>query len=128
MEPKNYVGDDFSRITQIYRVTQYNIACCYAAMGSVRAGCVPQTVDRRRYSSSLAGPCQLAQQGGALTDELDLLQVDAGIEALSDALRSGFDQYKVCSCSATSAAQVEASHASKCTSETSLLSCLCISV
>lgn len=36
MEPKNYVGDNFSRITQIYRVTQYNIACCYAAMGSVR--------------------------------------------------------------------------------------------
>lgn len=24
-----------------------------------------------------------------------LLQVDAGLEALSDALRSGFDQYKV---------------------------------
>jgi tetratricopeptide (TPR) repeat protein len=55
MEPKNYVGDNFSRITDIYRVTQYNIACCYAAQGSV----------------------------------------DAGLEALSDALRSGFDQYKV---------------------------------
>ncbi len=25
MEPKNYLGDDFSRVTQIYRVTQYNI-------------------------------------------------------------------------------------------------------
>jgi hypothetical protein len=36
MEPKNYVGDNFSRITDIYRVTQYNIACCYAAEGSVR--------------------------------------------------------------------------------------------
>ncbi len=36
LEPKNYVGDDFSRITQIYRVTQYNIACCYAAMGQAR--------------------------------------------------------------------------------------------
>ena len=35
MEPKNYVGDDFSRVTQTYRVTQYNIACCYAAMGQV---------------------------------------------------------------------------------------------
>ena len=35
MEPKNYVGDNFSRITDIYRVTQYNIACCYAAQGSV---------------------------------------------------------------------------------------------
>ncbi len=36
-EPKNYVGDDFSRVTQTYRVTQYNIACCYAAMGQVRS-------------------------------------------------------------------------------------------
>lgn len=41
MEPKNYVGDNFSRITDIYRVTQYNIACCYAAQGSVRpCGCM----------------------------------------------------------------------------------------
>lgn len=32
MEPKNYLGDDFSRITQIYRVAQYNLACCYAAI------------------------------------------------------------------------------------------------
>mmetsp|Transcript_14255 Transcript_14255/g.43060 ORF Transcript_14255/g.43060 Transcript_14255/m.43060 type:complete len:353 (-) Transcript_14255:1461-2519(-) len=55
MEPKNYVGDNFSRITQIYRVTQYNIACCYSAMG----------------------------------------QVDAGMDALADALNSGFDQFKV---------------------------------
>lgn len=55
MEPKNYIGDDFSRTSQIYRVTQYNIACCYSALGSV----------------------------------------DAGIDALSDALNVGFDQFKV---------------------------------
>ena len=35
LEPKNYLGDDFSRVTQIYRVTQYNIACCYSLLGSV---------------------------------------------------------------------------------------------
>ena len=35
LEPKNFVGDDFSRVTQIYRVTQYNIACCYSAMNQV---------------------------------------------------------------------------------------------
>ena len=29
MEPKNYLGDDFSRVTQIFRVAQYNVACCY---------------------------------------------------------------------------------------------------
>lgn len=37
MEPKNYLGDDFSRITQIYRVAQYNVACCYSAINQVRA-------------------------------------------------------------------------------------------
>lgn len=35
MEPPNYVGDDFSRVTQIYRVTQFNIACCYSSLGQV---------------------------------------------------------------------------------------------
>ena len=35
MEPPNYLGDDFSRITQIYRVSQYNISCCYSAMNQV---------------------------------------------------------------------------------------------
>ena len=35
MEPKNYLGDDFSRITQIFRVAQYNLACCYSAVDQV---------------------------------------------------------------------------------------------
>lgn len=35
MEPKNYLGDDFSRVTQIYRVAQYNLACCYSAIDQV---------------------------------------------------------------------------------------------
>lgn len=38
MEPKNYVGDNFARVTPIYRVTQYNIACCYSALNSVEPG------------------------------------------------------------------------------------------
>ena len=37
MEPKNYLGDDFSRVTQIFRVAQYNVACCYSAISQVRA-------------------------------------------------------------------------------------------
>lgn len=53
MEPPNYLGDDFSRITQIFRVSQYNISCCYSAMN----------------------------------------QVDAGLDALEAALRSGFEQF-----------------------------------
>lgn len=35
MEPKNYLGDDFSRVTQIFRVAQYNVACCYSAINQV---------------------------------------------------------------------------------------------
>lgn len=38
MEPKNYLGDDFSRTTQIYRVTCYNMACCYSDLKQVDAG------------------------------------------------------------------------------------------
>lgn len=37
-EPENYVGDDFSRVTNIYRVTAYNIACAYSKMGDEEAG------------------------------------------------------------------------------------------
>lgn len=35
MEPRNYVGDNFARVTPIYKVTQYNIACCYSMLGQV---------------------------------------------------------------------------------------------
>lgn len=38
LEPKNYLGDDFSRVTQIYRVTQYNIACCYSMLNQEQSG------------------------------------------------------------------------------------------
>ena len=38
MEPRNYVGDNFSRVTPIYKVTQYNIACCYSMLDQVRLG------------------------------------------------------------------------------------------
>lgn len=36
MEPKNYVGDNFARVTDIYRVTQYNMACCYSSLNQAR--------------------------------------------------------------------------------------------
>lgn len=35
-EPKNYVGDDFARTTAIYRVSQYNVACCYSTMNQIQ--------------------------------------------------------------------------------------------
>jgi hypothetical protein len=32
MEPAKYIGDNFSRVSRIYIVTQYNIACCYSSL------------------------------------------------------------------------------------------------
>ena len=37
MEPRNYVGDNLSRVTPILPVTHYNIACCYSMLKQVRA-------------------------------------------------------------------------------------------
>lgn len=37
LEPRKYIGDNFSRVTEIYRVTQYNIACCYSTIGNLPA-------------------------------------------------------------------------------------------
>jgi tetratricopeptide (TPR) repeat protein len=38
MEPRNYVGDNFARVSPVYTVTQYNIACCYSMLGQVDEG------------------------------------------------------------------------------------------
>lgn len=35
MEPPKYLGDDFARVTPVYKATQYNVACCYAALGQI---------------------------------------------------------------------------------------------
>lgn len=56
LEPADYMGDNFSKVSQIYQVAAYNIACAYAKMG----------------------------------------QVDPGLEALEQALKSGFSDYDKC--------------------------------
>lgn len=38
LEPKNFIGDNFEKTTSIYRVAQYNVACCYSALGAVEPG------------------------------------------------------------------------------------------
>eukprot|EP00747_Dinoflagellata_sp_TGD_P167267 gnl/TRDRNA2_/TRDRNA2_191362_c0_seq1.p1 gnl/TRDRNA2_/TRDRNA2_191362_c0~~gnl/TRDRNA2_/TRDRNA2_191362_c0_seq1.p1 ORF type:complete len:382 (-),score=79.19 gnl/TRDRNA2_/TRDRNA2_191362_c0_seq1:324-1469(-) len=38
LEPKNFMGDDFSRYTDIYRVASFNIACCYSKLNQPDAG------------------------------------------------------------------------------------------
>jgi len=53
LEPENYMGDNFSKVSEIFQVSAFNIACCYSKMN----------------------------------------QVNAGLEALEQALVSGFDDY-----------------------------------
>ena len=38
LEPKNYIGDNFEKVTSIYRVAQYNVACCYSCLNATEAG------------------------------------------------------------------------------------------
>jgi hypothetical protein len=35
LEPKNYMSDSFEMATEIYRVSQYNIACCFSKLGQL---------------------------------------------------------------------------------------------
>jgi len=37
LEPSKVMTDSFSRVTEVYRVTQYNIACCYSSLGNLDA-------------------------------------------------------------------------------------------
>lgn len=53
LEPEKYIGDSFERVSRIYIVTLYNIACCYAALKAT----------------------------------------DAGLEALEECMRCGFDEF-----------------------------------
>merc|ERR1711924_315197 len=34
-EPANYISDTFSRVTDIYQIAAYNVACAYAALGQI---------------------------------------------------------------------------------------------
>ena len=38
LEPENYMADNFSKVSQVYQVAAYNIACAYSKMGSVEPG------------------------------------------------------------------------------------------
>jgi tetratricopeptide (TPR) repeat protein len=38
MEPKNYIGDSFERVTEYYKVAAYNAACCYSKLEQEEAG------------------------------------------------------------------------------------------
>lgn len=38
LEPKNFVGDNFARVTEVYKVASYNIACCYSKLNLQEEG------------------------------------------------------------------------------------------
>mmetsp|Transcript_7076 Transcript_7076/g.23451 ORF Transcript_7076/g.23451 Transcript_7076/m.23451 type:complete len:301 (+) Transcript_7076:25-927(+) len=38
LEPKNYMGDSFQMTSDVYRVSQYNLACCYSQLQNGTAG------------------------------------------------------------------------------------------
>eukprot|EP00238_Polyblepharides_amylifera_P002337 CAMPEP_0196592878 /NCGR_PEP_ID=MMETSP1081-20130531/74099_1 /TAXON_ID=36882 /ORGANISM="Pyramimonas amylifera, Strain CCMP720" /LENGTH=340 /DNA_ID=CAMNT_0041916695 /DNA_START=91 /DNA_END=1113 /DNA_ORIENTATION=+ len=38
LEPKGFIGDDMSKTTRIFRVAQYNVACCYSMINQNDAG------------------------------------------------------------------------------------------
>lgn len=50
MEPKSITGKDMSKVTQIYRVTQYNIACCYSGLNQVNISCASSDSNRQETS------------------------------------------------------------------------------
>jgi len=53
LEPRNFVGDNFSRVTPILPVTHYNIACCYSMLNQVRA----ETIISREREALLGSLC-----------------------------------------------------------------------
>jgi len=38
LEPKNFIGDNFEKVTQVFKVSQYNVACCYSMLNAVEPG------------------------------------------------------------------------------------------
>jgi len=36
LEPKKYMGDNFEKVTNIYKIAQFNVACCYSQLGQAR--------------------------------------------------------------------------------------------
>lgn len=103
MEPKNYLGDNFARVTQVYRVTQYNIACCYSSLNQVRAEAVTQQQSRGPTTTTCGHSWPVAVfelEPCCRSDAEAAVQVDAGLDALKAALAAGFENFEKVSCGA----------------------------
>jgi hypothetical protein len=60
LEPKNYIGDNMQKVTDVYRIAQYNVACCYsmisqtdAAIDALKAALISGFDDYKCASHSL---------------------------------------------------------------------------
>eukprot|EP00798_Chlamydomonas_sp_ICE-L_P030287 gene30287-35275_t len=78
MEPRNYVGDNFSRVTPIFKVTQYNIACCYSMLGQTKL-----KKDQAR----------LADDQAKLEKDQAHVLPEEGLKSLESCMNAGFDNY-----------------------------------
>jgi len=78
LEPKNFIGDRFEKVTSIFRVAQYNAACCYACMGAIEPG---------------LEALQVAMSVGF--DDFDKIRKDPSLKALqsSDKFKKLMDKY-----------------------------------
>jgi hypothetical protein len=63
LEPKNYIGDNMQKVTDVYRIAQYNVACCYsminqtdAAVDALKAALISGFDDYKYATSPLPSP------------------------------------------------------------------------
>lgn len=74
-EPKNFIGDRFEKVTSLFIVSQYNVACCYACLGAIDAGLealgVAMSAGFDDYKKIRSDPSLSALQGEAFNKLLD---------------------------------------------------------
>ena len=62
MEPKKYLGDNFSRVTQIFRVSHYNVACCYSSINQARPAPAAGRAGAQCAGACAGAPCAACQR------------------------------------------------------------------
>ena len=96
MEPRNYVGDNFSRVTPVYKVTQYNIACCYSMLGQVRPLFCWEGLPSRliNQSAERVPPTHTQCTTYSWLVCICSAQVDESLKSIEAALSAGFDNFE----------------------------------
>ena len=73
LEPKNYIGDNMQKVTDVYRIAQYNVACCYsmieqkdAAMDALKAALISGFDDYKYVPSPDLFPYALEREAARM--------------------------------------------------------------